>query len=242
MIIMPAIDIRKGKCVMLTQGKVEKETIFSQHPVRTAQQWVSCGAQRLHIVDLDGAFSGRPVNLDIVQSIRRAVQVPIQLGGGIRDMDTLKHIISDGIDYAIIGTAAVKNPAFLKKALNKYGDRIVVAVDARQGEVTVSGWTDRTHMNVKDVAEDLMKNGVKTILYTDVEKDGMMQGPNWDGIRALCDSVPLAVITSGGFSTIQDIQKLSAMNISNVYGVVIGKALYTGDIKLEEAIKQFGLC
>lgn len=239
MIIMPAIDIRKGKCVMLTQGKVEKETIFSQHPVRTAQQWVSCGAQRLHIVDLDGAFSGRSVNLDIVQSIRKAVQVPIQLGGGIRDMDTLKHIISDGIDYAIIGTAAIKNPAFLKKALNKYGDRIVVAVDARQGEVTVSGWTDRTHMNVKDVAEDLMKNGVKTILYTDVEKDGMMQGPNWDGIRALCDSVPLAVIASGGFSTIQDIQKLSAMNISNVYGVVIGKALYTGDINLEEAIKRF---
>lgn len=238
MIIMPAIDIRKGKCVMLTQGKVEKETIFSQHPVRIAQQWVSCGAQRLHIVDLDGAFSGRSVNCDIVQSIRKAVQVPIQLGGGIRDMDTLKHIISDGIDYAIIGTAAVKNPAFLKKALNKYGDRIVVAVDARQGEVTVSGWTDRTHMNVKDVAEDLMKNGVKTILYTDVEKDGMMQGPNWDGIRALCDSVPLAVIASGGFSTIQDIQKLSAMNISNVYGVVIGKALYTGDINLKEAIKQ----
>lgn len=238
MIIMPAIDIRKGKCVMLTQGKVEKETIFSQHPVRTAQQWVSCGAQRLHIVDLDGAFSGRSVNCDIVQSIRKAVQVPIQLGGGIRDMDTLKHIISDGIDYAIIGTAAIKNPAFLKKALNKYGDRIVVAVDARQGEVTVSGWTDRTHMNVKDVAGDLMKNGVKTILYTDVEKDGMMQGPNWDGIRALCDSVPLAVIASGGFSTIQDIQKLSAMNISNVYGVVIGKALYTGDINLKEAIKQ----
>lgn len=238
MIIMPAIDIRKGKCVMLTQGKVEKETIFSQHPVRIAQQWVSCGAQRLHIVDLDGAFSGRSVNCDIVQSIRKAVQVPIQLGGGIRDMDTLKHIISDGIDYAIIGTAAVKNPAFLKKALNKYGDRIVVAVDAWQGEVTVSGWTDRTHMNVKDVAGDLMKNGVKTILYTDVEKDGMMQGPNWDGIRALCDSVPLAVIASGGFSTIQDIQKLSAMNISNVYGVVIGKALYTGDINLEEAIKQ----
>lgn len=237
MIIIPAIDIRKGKAVMLMQGKVEKETVFSPDPVKTAVEWSACGSQRLHVVDLDGAFTGKPVNLELVKRIRQTVEIPIQLGGGIREMSTLETILSNGIDFAIIGTAAITNPLFLKQVLKKYRERIIVALDAYRGEVKISGWTKGAHLDVVETAKKLMNEGVATVLYTDVEKDGMMQGPNWKGIQSLCRVVSFDVIVSGGISRIDDVKKLADLRLRNVPGVVIGKALYTGDINLKEAIE-----
>lgn len=236
MLIIPAIDIRKGSCVMLTQGEVSKETVFSSDPLAMAKKWSECGAELLHIVDLDGAFSGKPVNLEIIKSIRKDVSIPIQLGGGIRNMDTLESILSSGIDYAIIGTAAITDPSFLKQALRKYKERIIVAVDSKKGEIKISGWTQSAGTDVIDAALLFVNEGVKTLLYTDVEKDGMMQGPNWDGIQSLCTNVPIKVIVSGGVCCYDDIKKITDLNMSNISGAIIGKALYTGDIDLKKAI------
>lgn len=236
MIIIPAIDIRKRKCVMLTQGKKECETVFSDDPVAMAQTWTDRGAQRLHVVDLDGAFSGKPVNLDLVQEIKERSQLPVQMGGGIRNKAALDRVMSHGIDQAIIGTAAIRDPAFLQWALHAYPGRIIIALDARNGKISVDGWTDRTTVDAVDTARELSRNGEIDVLYTDVEKDGMMQGPNWEGIKKMSAVPGVRVIASGGFSVLKDIQKITRMKLTNITGVIIGKALYTGDIKLEEAI------
>lgn len=221
---------------MLTQGKKEHETVFSDDPVMTAHHWVKQGAQRLHVVDLDGAFSGRLTNLHIIEMIKQRTSVPIQMGGGIRDMEALERVFSCGIDYAIIGTAAIKDPIFLESALKTYGKKIIAAVDVNKGKVTVSGWEHETNLDALDAAIMLMQQGVSTILYTDVEKDGMMEGPNIKGIKHMGENLTIDIIPSGGFSTIDDIHKIRALNLRRIFGIVLGKAIYLGNIKLEEAL------
>ncbi|MFH1379804.1 MAG: 1-(5-phosphoribosyl)-5-[(5-phosphoribosylamino)methylideneamino]imidazole-4-carboxamide isomerase [bacterium] len=237
MLIMPAIDIRNGRSVMLTQGKKDKETVFSEDPVITAQKWISQGALRLHIVDLDGAFSGKLTNLRLIDMIKKAHDIPIQLGGGIRDMHALDCVISCGVDYAIIGTAAIKDPVFLESAVQKYPDKIIAAVDVNKGKVAVSGWQSETSLDAVYAGKNLERKGIKTILYTDIEKDGMMQGPNFAGIADLAENLNMEIIPSGGFSSIDDIVKLNSMNLPHILGVVLGKAIYLGNIHLKEAIE-----
>ncbi|MBD3271485.1 MAG: 1-(5-phosphoribosyl)-5-[(5-phosphoribosylamino)methylideneamino]imidazole-4-carboxamide isomerase [Elusimicrobia bacterium] len=236
MIIIPAIDIRNGSCVMLTQGKKEKERIFSPDPAACAFEWIHQGAKRLHVIDLDGAFSGKPVNIDALRLIRKKASVPVQAGGGIRSMESLAMVMDTGIEYAILGTAAIRDAQFLDQAVKAYPDRIIGAVDAYQGMVSVSGWLEKTKQSAAQVTQYFTEHGIKTVLYTDIEKDGMMQGPNFNGIKALADTSSCDIIASGGFSRIDDITRLAEQGSNRVIGVVVGKALYTKDMRLPEAI------
>jgi phosphoribosylformimino-5-aminoimidazole carboxamide ribotide isomerase len=240
MLIIPAIDIKNGNCVMLTQGKADQETIFSPDPVAMAQQWHAQGAQRLHVVDLDGAFTGKPVNINVIKKIKQAVSLPLEVGGGIRDMKTLDALFSMGIEFAIIGSAAINDPEFLKKALYEYDKKIIVAADALKSKIMVHGWNTTTGFTIINQTRQFALDGATTVLYTDVGKYGMMQGPNWKGFRELDANAPVKIIASGGFSSLDDIRKIHNMGLKNIIGIIIGKALYTGDIALSEAITIVG--
>lgn len=237
MLIIPAIDIRGGNCVMLKQGKIEDETVYSKDPAFMAKLWQAKGAQRLHVVDLDGAFNGVPQNLDIIRKIRAQVEIPIEVGGGIRSLKSIDALFEIGIDHVIIGTLAVYNPDILRQALEKYGTRIIGAVDARDNNVAIGGWKDTTQINAIELAQKLKGMGIAELIYTDIAKDGMMAGPNVPAIRAMAQRTGMKVIASGGVSRLQDITELKAFEQEGVVGAIIGKALYTDDIKMEDALK-----
>jgi len=236
MLIIPAIDIRGGNCVMLKQGKIEEETIYSKDPVFIAKLWQAKGAKRLHVVDLDGALGGRPQNIEITKKIKEAVGIPIQVGGGIRNIEAVDSLFDAGINYVILGTVAIYNPDVVRAALEKYGEKIIVAVDARDDKVAIGGWKDTTSISANELIKKLKEMGVSEILCTDIQKDGMLQGPNLKGLREIA-KLGIKVIASGGVSTIDDVRKIKELEKEGVIGAVIGKALYTEDIKLEEAIK-----
>ncbi len=236
MLIIPAVDIRGGNLVMLKQGKIEDETIYSKDPAFMAKLWQAKGAKRLHIVDLDGAMTGKLQNLEIIKKIRENLTIPIQVGGGIRNMTVVDTLFDAGIDYVIMGTVAIYNPDVVRQALEKYGPRVIVAVDARDNKVAIGGWKDTTSINAEDLIKKLKDMGVVQILCTDITKDGMLGGPNIEGLRNIA-KLGIKVIASGGVSTLDDVKKLKDLEKDGILGAVIGKALYTEDIKIEEAIK-----
>lgn len=229
MLIYPAIDIKDGKCVMLTQGKFDKEKIYSEDPVEAAKTWERKGAKMLHIIDLDGAFEGKSKNYEIIQKIIGEIDIPVQLGGGIRDLETIKTLIDIGAGRIILGTKAIQDEEMLKKAVDTYKEKIVVAIDARDGYVAMDGWTKTSTVNALEFAEKIEKLGVKTIIYTDIARDGMLKGPNLKAIKNMNDNVSIDVIASGGVSSTDDLQKLSEIGVA---GAIVGKALYEGKVDL----------
>jgi phosphoribosylformimino-5-aminoimidazole carboxamide ribotide isomerase len=235
MIIIPAIDLKDGKCVRLLQGKENEVTVYSDDPASMANKWVDLGARLLHLVDLDGAFSGEQKNYDKIKAIRKAVQIPIELGGGIRDINRIDMLVNIGIDRVIIGTSAASNPDMVKEACKKYPGQVIVGIDAKNGKVAVKGWVEITELDAVEFAQSVEKFGISGIIYTDISRDGMLVGPNIDAMAKMVESVKVPVIASGGVSNIDDIKNL--MKIDNLWGVITGKALYSGALDLREAIE-----
>lgn len=231
--VIPAIDLRGGKCVRLHQGDYARETVFDADPVAVARRWQEQGAGRIHVVDLDGARDGQQVNASILRAIVAAVSCPVQTGGGIRDIATVRAALEGGLDRVALGTAAVKDPAFLREAIALAGERLIVSVDARDGKVRTEGWTEATDLDARAWVDQLASLGVRRIVYTDIARDGAMQGPNFEMYEALTASTPLAVIAAGGVTTVEDVRRLARCGLE---GAIIGRALYTGDIELPAAI------
>jgi len=236
MLIIPAIDLKQGQCVRLSQGRMDDATVYSSDPVETALRWQSLGARRLHIVDLDGAVSGKPVNSRVIEKICSAVNMDVELGGGIRDLQTVRQYISAGVDYVILGTAAVRDPALLAACCADYPGKIIIGIDARDGMVAVQGWTEETALRAVDFARTLDSTKVSAIVFTDIKRDGMLTGPDIESTAALARAVTIPVIASGGVSRIDDIKKLLAVEQSGIMGVIVGRALYTGTIDLKQCI------
>ncbi|MBN1526771.1 MAG: 1-(5-phosphoribosyl)-5-[(5-phosphoribosylamino)methylideneamino]imidazole-4-carboxamide isomerase [Candidatus Omnitrophica bacterium] len=237
--IIPAIDIKHGKVVRLTQGRADLETIYSDSPLEMAKHWASYGVELIHIVDMDGAFEGYPKNLAIVKEIERQVKSKIELGGGIRDEDTIDLVLRAGVDNVVIGTRAL-DKEFLTRAAKRFGEKIVVAIDARNGVVFTKGWLEKTKTNAVDFAYQLEDYGIKRINYTDIGRDGMLEGPNIEPIERLLEATTLEVVVGGGVSTLADIERLKALGKEGLAGIIIGKALYEGRIDLKEAMKICG--
>lgn len=229
--ILPAIDLRRGKCVNLVQGIASQETVFSDAPVEMARRWQAEGAEYLHLVDLDGAFQSESANLHIVGEIASALDIPVQLGGGIRSMEQLEAVLALGVDRAILGTVALKQPSLVKQACAKYGERIAVGIDAKDGMVATEGWLEVSQKSAVEFAQEMAE--VQTLIYTDIKSDGMLKGPNVDTTADIIDAVPANVIASGGVTSLADIEALKQIGAS---GAIIGRALYTGDLALRDAI------
>ncbi len=238
MLLIPAIDLKDGKCVRLRQGRMEDDTVFSDDPVAVADRWAEAGAQRLHIVDLNGAFAGRPVNAEAIRRIAAAhPDIPIQVGGGIRDDDAIEQYLEMGVRYVIIGTNAVNAPHFVGDACSEFPGHIMVGLDAKDGKVAIDGWSKLSNHDVIDIAQRFEREGVEAIVYTDISRDGMMQGVNAEATAALARAITIPVIASGGVSTLEDIRRLCAVSGEGVMGAIIGRALYEGGIDLVEAQK-----
>ena len=236
MIIFPAIDLRGGKCVRLIQGDFDKETVYSDDPQATALRWQSCGAKFLHVVDLDGARAGSPQNLDAIKKILDAVSIPIEVGGGIRTLDDAKKLLSLGVRRVILGSVAVENPALVAAAVQRFGDKIVVGIDAKGGFVATHGWEKSSQVKVVELAKKIVAAGVKTIIYTDISKDGMLSGVNAETFAELAKTSGAQIVASGGVRSIEDIRALKAVEADGVVGVIVGKAIYTGSLDLTAAI------
>jgi phosphoribosylformimino-5-aminoimidazole carboxamide ribotide isomerase len=234
-LIIPAIDLKGGRCVRLWQGKEDKETVYSEDPLAVAKMWVKKGARRLHIVDLDGAFRGKPVHLEIAEKIAGEVDVPIEFGGGIREKAILDDVFARGVDYAIIGTRALSSN-FVRDACSKFADRIIVSIDTRQGKILAEGWKKESSVKATDLVKELAKAGVKTIIFTDITRDGTLEGLNIEYIQGLLETTDATVIIAGGVASLADIRKLAQLGDRGPTGVIIGKALYDGRVKLEEAL------
>jgi len=236
MIVIPAIDLKNGKCVRLEQGLMERDTVYSEDPAATAHRWQEEGGELLHIVDLDGAFAGVPKNRTAIEAIVKAIDIPAQLGGGIRDLATIEAYLSLGLSRVIIGTAAQRNPQLVTEACRRFPGRIVVGIDAKNGMVAVQGWAEVTDITAVELAKKFAGDGVAAIIYTDIARDGMLQGPNLDATRALAEAVGIPVIASGGVSSLKDIENLLAIEQFGVTGVITGKAIYSGLLSLREAV------
>ncbi len=236
MIIIPAVDIKKGRCVRLVQGRRDSETVFSDDPAEMAKRWAEEGAELIHVIDLDGAFEKRPQNLDSIRKIINYVGVPIQVGGGIRDEFTIRLYLEIGVKKVIIGTEAIKRPKMVKSACKEFPGRIVVGIDARHGMVAIEGWTQTTGIKAVDLARQFEDSGVAAINFTDISRDGMQTGPNIKETKRLAESVSIPVVASGGVSSLADIKKLISLADIGLAGVITGKALYSGALNLREAI------
>lgn len=232
MLLIPAIDLKDGQCVRLKQGDMQQSTTFGDNPAEVARRWLDAGAERLHLVDLNGAFAGQPKNLNAIRGILREVagDIPVQLGGGIRDMDTIEKYLDAGLEYVIIGTAAVKNPNFLKDACSAFAGHIIVGLDAKDGKVAIDGWSKLTGQNVVDMAKRFEDWGVSSIIYTDIGRDGMLSGINIEATLELARAVATPIIASGGLSGMADIQALCKVRDEGIEGVICGRAIYTGDL------------
>jgi phosphoribosylformimino-5-aminoimidazole carboxamide ribotide isomerase len=238
MIIIPAIDLKDGKCVRLRQGKMEDETVFSEDPVAMAGQWVEAGARRLHIVDLNGAFEGKPMNAGVVHEICEAYpDLPVQIGGGIRDEDTVQTYLDAGVEYVIIGTKAVNAPHFVKDLCIEFPGHIIVGLDAKDGKVAIDGWSKLSKHDVIDMAQHFQGDGVASIIYTDISRDGMMQGVNVEATVKLAQSIAIPVIASGGITNMDDIKALCAVADEGIMGAITGRAIYEGTLDFAEAQK-----
>jgi phosphoribosylformimino-5-aminoimidazole carboxamide ribotide isomerase len=239
MLIIPAIDLKDGRCVRLEQGDMEKATVFSDQPAKMATQWAGKGARRLHVVDLNGARAGKPVNEQAVKDIIAAVDsdIPVQLGGGIRDLDTIERYLDDGVSFVVIGTAAVKNPGFLHEACDAFPGHIIVALDAKDGKVATDGWSRLTKHDVIDLAKRFQDYGVEAVIYTDIGRDGMMTGVNLDATVRLAQALTVPLIASGGLNSLDDVRRLREVESEGIAGVITGRAIYEGKLDFAEALK-----
>ncbi len=235
MLVIPAIDLKEGRCVRLLQGRPDAVTEYSDNPAEVALRWQSLGARLIHVVDLDGAFTGFQKNLEGIRQIRKAVSIDIEVGGGIRDMERIEMLLGIGINRVILGTVAIERPELVKEACRRFPQRIVAGIDARDGLVAVKGWVEITGIKAKELALRMQEFGVWGIIYTDISRDGMLTGPNIEATRQMVESLSIPVIASGGVSSIDDIKRLR--EIKGLYGVITGKALYSGAIDLREAIE-----
>ncbi len=235
MLIIPAIDLKDGKCVRLLQGRADAVTVYSDNPVEVAKKWESLGARLIHIVDLDGAFTGNQRNIESIKEIRRVVTVDIEVGGGIRDIERIEMLLSLGINRVILGTVAIERPELVIEACRRFPQRIIAGIDAKDGRVAIKGWVRVTDIKATELALRMQQHDVWGIIYTDISRDGMLTGPNIDAMKEMVNTVNIPVIASGGVSSIEDIKRLK--EIKGLYGVITGKALYSGTIDLREALK-----
>jgi len=243
MLLIPAIDLKDGKCVRLRQGKMEDETIFSDDPVSVAGRWVEAGARRLHIVDLNGAFAGEPVNAEVVHAIAEAYpELPIQIGGGIRDEETVDTYLDAGVEYVIIGTKAVNAPHFVNDLCLEYPGHIIVGLDAKDGKVAIDGWSKLSRHDVIDLAQHFEQDGVSAIIYTDIGRDGMMSGVNVESTVKLAQAVTIPIIASGGITNMDDIRALCEVADEGIMGAITGRAIYEGTLDFAEAAKLADTC
>jgi len=237
LIVIPAVDLKNGRCVRLRQGCIQDETVFSDVPENMAKKWFEAGAKRLHVVDLDGAFKGRPVNSSVIKRIVDSVPIPVQLGGGIREIETLKAYFDLGVKFIILGTVAFKDPEFVVRACDMFPGQIIIGIDAKKGRVAIEGWTEEINMGPVDMARKFEDSGVSAIVYTDIQRDGMRSGPNLDATASLAKAVKIPVIASGGISGIEDVQSLLPLEKLGVTGMITGRALYDGTLDLAEAVR-----
>jgi phosphoribosylformimino-5-aminoimidazole carboxamide ribotide isomerase len=238
LLLIPAIDLKDGQCVRLRQGRMNDNTIFSDSPVETAKRWVDAGGRRLHIVDLNGAFAGEPVNGDSIRAIASAFpDLPIQVGGGIRDEKTIEAYLNAGVEFAIIGTQAVREPEFVARACKAFPGHVIVGLDAKDGMVAISGWAEITNQQVTELAKRFEQDGVSAIVYTDIGRDGMMTGVNVDATAALANAVEIPIIASGGITNLDDIRALCGAETTNISGTITGRAIYEGTLDFAEGQK-----
>ena len=238
MILIPAIDLKDGKCVRLRQGRMDDETIFSEHPVEVATRWVNEGAKRLHIVDLDGAFAGQPVNAQVIHDIAEAhPDLIIQVGGGIRDEDTIQTYLNAGVQYVIIGTKAVNSPHFVGDVCVEFPGHIIVGLDAKDGKVAIDGWSKLSKHDIIDLAQHFESDGVSSIIYTDIGRDGMMKGVNVEATAKLASAIRIPVIASGGITNLDDIRRLGEVSEEGIIGAITGRAIYEGSLDFAEGEK-----
>lgn len=232
--VIPAIDLKGGKCVRLYQGDYSQETVFSQEPVEVARHWQELGAGRLHIVDLDGAAKGEPCHASLIEEMARSVEIPLQLGGGLRRLDVIEQVLELGVQRAILGTAAIEDPDLIRDACQKFGEAIIVSIDARDGYVSTHGWQERTKVSAIALVASMAALGVGRFVYTDIARDGTLTEPNFGSIAELLEKTDLPIIASGGISSLKHIKRLARLGVE---GAIVGRALYTGDIDLKEALR-----
>ena len=236
MIIYPAIDIRGGRCVRLTEGRFDAETVFADDPAEMALKWAGIGAEFLHLVDLDGALAGEGKNVPVIERILQSVNIPVQLGGGIRNLETIEKLLALGVTRLILGSAAVKNPQLVEEACKKYPGHIAVGIDAKNGDVAIEGWGKGSGVAATELAKKMAAYGVETIIYTDISRDGMLSGVNVEATAALARACGVPIIASGGVASLEDIRRVKAVEADGVQGCIIGKAIYTGAVDLKEAL------
>ncbi len=237
MIVIPAVDLKEGRCVRLSQGRMDQETVYSEHPVEMAKHWESKGAERLHVVDLNGAVTGKPFHRSLIKEIARSVHIPIEVGGGIRDFGTIEDYISTGVRWVIVGTAAFQNRSLIEEACQRFPEGMILGIDAKRGKVAIQGWNEVVCLEAIDLVKQFEGMGLSAIIFTDIERDGMGTGLNVESTRNLTRSTSIPVIASGGVSRIEDIEHLLELESDGVMGVIVGRALYTGSLNLEEAIR-----
>lgn len=238
--IIPAIDLLDGKCVRLYQGDYNRASVFNDNPVEVARQWEGEGATRLHVVDLDGAKAGKSVNLAVIEAIAKAIKIPVQVGGGLRDRTGVSRLLDTGVRRAILGTVAVERPQLVTELCQEFPQQIVVGIDARNGMVATRGWLETSEVAATDLARQMAQQGAAAIIYTDIHRDGTLSGPNMEALRELAESIDIPVIASGGVSSLTDLLSLLGLESIGVNGVIVGRAIYTGDLSLKEAIRAVG--
>ncbi len=238
--VIPAIDLLEGRCVRLYQGDYQRSQVFDENPVAVARQWAEQGATRLHLVDLDGAKAGHPVNWEAIEAIVRAVEIPVQVGGGLRDRQNVADLLNRGVQRVILGTVAVEQPELVDELCQQFPGQIVVGIDARNGRVATRGWLETSEVSAIDLAQQMAQFGVAAIIYTDIHRDGTMQGPNRQALQELAEAIAVPVIASGGISSITDLLSLLSLEPVGVTGAIVGRAIYTGDVSLKEAVRAVG--
>ena len=238
--VIPAIDLLDGKCVRLYQGDYNQASIFNDNPVEVARQWAAEGATRLHVVDLDGAKEGKSINLSVIEAIAKAIKIPVQVGGGLRDRAGVARLLNTGVERAILGTVAVEKPDLVTELCQEFPEQIVVGIDARNGMVATRGWLETSEVAATDLAQRMAQQGAAAIIYTDIHRDGTLSGPNMDALRELAESIDIPVIASGGVSSLTDLLSLLSLEPIGVTGVIVGRAIYTGDVSLKEAVRAVG--
>jgi phosphoribosylformimino-5-aminoimidazole carboxamide ribotide isomerase len=236
-IVIPAVDLKDGRCVRLSQGRMDRESVYSEDPIQMAGHWESKGAERLHVIDLNGAITGTPFHQSLIREIAQSLHIPLEVGGGIRDLKTIQHYIGAGVRWVILGTSAFLNPSFVREACRQFPEKIILAIDAKEGRISIKGWQEMASIQAIDSVRQFEDMGLSSIIYTDIERDGMETGLNWEMTRALALTTSIPVIASGGVSRIGDIEHLLGLETDGIMGVIVGRALYTGRIDLEEAIR-----
>jgi phosphoribosylformimino-5-aminoimidazole carboxamide ribotide isomerase len=236
-IVIPAVDLKDAKCVRLSQGRMDQESVYSENPVQMAKHWESKGAARLHVVDLNGAVTGKPFHRSLIEEITKTLKIPVEVGGGIRDLETIKNYFSSGVEWIILGTAALSNRRLVEEACHRFPGKVILGIDAKKGRVAIQGWNEIVSAEVIDLAKQFEGVGLSAIIFTDVERDGMGTGLNWEETKALAKATSIPVIASGGVSKIEEIEHLKKLEPDGIIGVIVGRALYTGKIDLEEAIR-----